>query len=171
MEQTTQTAVRIESPFPRSAWPRVWSWVADFRARVADDFAPSTLEEFVAAQMELAVRQKTWAVYRDDELCGLVSFEPMNVVTGLSHALFRRDFWGRDTTRIALRMVYAEIFANGVNKIVGTPFRDNHAMRSLAVSLGARNDGILREHTKRGGVFVDMVLLGLTKGDFEKCLS
>ncbi len=112
---------------------------------------------------------KTWGVYRAEELCGMVSFEPFNEVTGMSHALFRKDFWGKKTTHEALKLVYAEVFASGVNKIIGTPFRDNRAMISLAVAMGCKKEGVLREHTMRGGAFVDMVLLGLTKGDFEKC--
>jgi RimJ/RimL family protein N-acetyltransferase len=161
--------IRVETPFPAAAWPRVWQWVSDFRSRVADDFAPKTLEDFVAQQ--LASSGRTWATYRDGELCGMVSFEPVSPVSGLTHCLFRKDFWGRNTTREALRLVYTEIFAGGCHKVFGTPFRDNNAMISLARSIGFQREGVLREQTKRGGVFVDMVVLGMTKGDFEKWAS
>lgn len=161
--------IRVESPFPVAAWPRVWSWIEEFRSRVADDFGPRTLSEFVELQLGLEGRQKTWAVYKGGELCGMVSFEPSSDVTGTSHALFRRDFWGRATTEQALRLVYAEVFAGGTHKIVGTPFRDNHAMIALAHQVGFQKEGILREHTKRKGLYVDMVVMGMTQGDFERC--
>ena len=165
------SSVRVESPFPPSAWPRVWSWTRDFRTRVSDDFGPKTLADFVAGQMAADKNVRTWAVYRDGELCGMVSFEPASPVAGSSHTLFRKDFWGRGTTREALRQVYAEIFAGGIHKISGTPFRDNHAMIALATGLGFKKEGVLREQTMRGGKLTDIVILGLTKGDFEKCLS
>ena len=40
------SVVRVESPFPAHAVPRIWTWIERFRNRVADDFAPQTLEEF-----------------------------------------------------------------------------------------------------------------------------
>jgi RimJ/RimL family protein N-acetyltransferase len=164
--------VTVRSPFPVSAWPRVWSWIEDFRARVCDDFAPKTLEAFVLGQIHPAPNVKSWAVYRGEELCGLVLFTlGPNGLTGETHALFRKDFWGKVTTQAALRQVYAEVFASGVHRIYGTPFRDNHAMIALARSVGFQKEGIFRETTKRGGEFVDQVMLGMTQGDFEQCRS
>lgn len=92
-------------------------------------------------------------------------------LSGETHALFRKDFWGKATTQTALRLVYAEVFASGVHRIYGLPFSDNNAMISLARNVGFRREGVLRETTKRGGEFVDQVMLGMTQGDFEKCLS
>jgi RimJ/RimL family protein N-acetyltransferase len=122
--------------------------------------------------MEAPSNVKTWAVYRGSELCGMVSFTlGPNGLTGDTHALFRKDFWGKATTQTALRMVYGEIFASGVHRIHGAPFKDNGAMISLARTVGFQREGILRETTMRGGEYVDQVMLGMTEGDFEKCRS
>jgi RimJ/RimL family protein N-acetyltransferase len=163
--------IRVVSPFPSAAWPRVWAWIEDFRNRVADDFGPKTLQEFVAWQIARESIERTWAVYRDGELCGMASFVKGGPETGEAHALFRKDYWGRETTHTAMRMVYAEIFAAGIHKIVCLPFRDNNAMVALCKQLGFEREGTFREQTRRGGLLVDQAILGLTKGDFEKCLG
>lgn len=142
----------------------------DFRGRMVDDFAPATLEAFVARELG-AVNRTSWSVSRDGELCGVVSFDLESPVMGVASAIFRRDFWGHETTLPALRLVYAEIFASGVRKICGRAFRDNNAVLSVAAALGAKREGVLREHALRGGKMVDMVVTGLNQGDFERCRS
>lgn len=157
----------VRSPFPDHAWPRVWTWIQSFRARVCDDFAPKTLDEFVEQSIERAKRERTWGVYRDDELGGLITFHQINPVTGVSHVLFKRSFWGEATTIPAITAVYRELFAAGVRKISSAVFADNHAILSLARKIGAREEGLLRQHTQRDGRMVDMVALGLLKEDFD----
>lgn len=159
-------SVHVNSPFPCSAWPRVWSWLQDFRSRVVDDYAPATLEDFVHAQV-LAVRgQKDWGVWAGEELCGMVVFEALSPVLGSSYAIFRRDYWGPETSGPALRAIYAEIFAGTTQKITSIVFRDNNAILSALSGLGARREGVFRRHTMRGGRLVDMVATGLLKEDF-----
>jgi RimJ/RimL family protein N-acetyltransferase len=165
-------AVRVEKPFPDYALPRVWSWIQDFRARVTDDFSPQTLEEFVVQWEQLKAQRTTWGVWRGAELGGLVAWEPWPVPgVGVSHALFKREFWGRGTTRRALELVYGELFEDGVRKILGFPFASNHAIIGLGKSIGAKTEGVLRRQTLQGGKPVDLVILGLLKEDFEKCRS
>jgi RimJ/RimL family protein N-acetyltransferase len=165
-------AVRVEKPFPDYALPRVWSWIQQFRQRVTDDFSPQTLEEFVAQWEESKARQTTWGVWRGAELGGLVAWEPWPVPgVGVSHALFKRDFWGRATTRIALELVFGELFAGDVRKILGFPFGSNHAIIGLCKSIGMRTEGVLRKQTLQNGQPVDLVILGLLKEEFERCLS
>jgi RimJ/RimL family protein N-acetyltransferase len=162
-------SVQVNSPFPSSAWPRVWSWLQDFRARVVDDYAPATLEDFVERQT--AGPMRTWGVRKDGELCGVVWFEERSPVTGQSQAVFRKDYWGPETAGAGLRAVYAEIFAGGARKITSLVFRDNNAILSTLAALGARREGVLRKHTMRGGKLVDAVMTGLLKEDFERCRS
>jgi len=159
-------SVTVASPFPDHAWPRVWTWIQTFRARVCDDFAPKTLEEFVEQTLERAARERTWGVYRDDELGGLITFEQVNPVTGISHLLFKRSFWGEATTIPAIATVYREIFESGIRKICSAAFRDNYAILELARKIGAREEGLLRQQTQRNGRMVDMTALGLLKEDF-----
>ena len=91
--------IRVESPFPIEAWPRVWFWMDAFRGRVTDDFSPTTIDEFVPEMIELASRVETWGVWRgegsEEELGGMVSVlvESRNPRLGLARSLFKQDFW------------------------------------------------------------------------------
>ena len=172
--QAATTAVgadvlRLESPFPEYALPRVWTWIEDFRHRVADDFSPRTLGGFMRHWAERKPFRKTWGVWRGEELGGLVIYEPWQPGVGTSHALFKRSFWGRTTTRQALELVYAELFDSGVRKVVSFPFRANNAIIALGKSLGAVTEGLLKAQTLRDGQPVDVIILSLFKEDFERC--
>lgn len=164
----TDERLRVESPFPEYALPRVWTWIQDFRWRVSDDFAPDSLEAFVAEWQARREKQRTWAVYRGPEIGGLVTFEPWSPVAGTSHCLFKRSFWGHRTTIPALQAVYAEIFAGGCEKILSLAFKDNANILGLARAIGGQKEGVLRKQTRRRGELVDMIAIGLLKEDFER---
>lgn len=161
--------ITVETPFPEYAVPRVWTWMERFRSRVADDFAPKTLEEFVDDWERRG--SETWAVYRDGELGGLVTVEQVSPVVASSHCLFKKEFWGAETTIPALQQVYGKVFERGITKISSAVFHDNDTIKSLAYKIGAKREGMLRNQTLRGGKPVHMVVVGLLKEDFEKCLS
>ena len=163
------SVLRLERPFPEYALPRVWTWIEDFRHRVADDFSPKTLAEFMVHWREREPFRKTWGVWRGEDLGGLIVFEAWQPGVGTSHALFKRSFWGRTTTRAALELVYAELFESGVRKVVSFPFRGNNAIIALGKSLGAVTEGVLKAQTLRDGQPVDVIILSLFKEDFEKC--
>jgi RimJ/RimL family protein N-acetyltransferase len=142
----------------------------EFRRRVTDDFSPRTLADLVAQWEKTKPARRTWGVWRGDELGGLVVWEPWPTPgIGESSALFKRSFWGRDTARTALRLVYGELFADGVRKILSLPFRHNCAIVELQKSVGARVEGRLREQTYADGKPIGVLVLGLLKEDFEKC--
>jgi RimJ/RimL family protein N-acetyltransferase len=151
----------------------VWAWIEEFRDRIADDFAPQTLDEFVDQWVAENGSRKTWGVWRADDLGGLVIWQPDPRIPGIgtTHAVFKKTFWGRATTRPALAEIYTELFGSGVRKIQALPFRSNNAIIALAKSGGARTEGILERHTMRRGKLVDVVILALFKEDFQRCLS
>ena len=159
--------VTIERPFPAYALPRVWGWTVESRRQVADDFAVSTLEAFVNEwEAADAAGRSTWGVWRDKELGGVVTSAHINPMCVDAHCVFKRSFWGHDTTVEALRLVFEEIFAEGVVKITATAFHDNHALLGLVRKLGFQKEGVLRQQTRRNGEMVDVVLIGLTKAAF-----
>jgi len=158
--------VRVESPFPDYAVPRVWTWIETFRHRVADDFAPQTLPEFVRYWEQRKLIDRTWGVWRGEDLGGLITIEELNPAVVSSHCLFKRSFWGPEITVEALRQVYSEIFNEGYQKIVSFAFRDNSQLLGLARKLGAEKEGVLRRQTVREGKPVDMIAIGLLREDF-----
>ena len=161
--------IRLESPFPAHALPRAWLWMESFRTRVADDFSPKTLEEFMAKMLNPQPTEKTWGVYRDEELGGIVSFQRLSPWLGTAHCVFKPAFWGWATTVPALRVAFDEIFAGGVGKLTFPVFANNKAVIALIVTgLGGYREGVLKQHTVRDGEPVDMLVCRLTKGEYEK---
>lgn len=158
--------VRIETPFPEHAVPRIWIWTQEFRWRVADDFGPKTLEEFVEKWRERERVQQNWAVYRGEELGGVITVCPMSPVVVTVHCVFKKSFWGSETTLRALRLLYTEVFKGDCTKVLSFAFRDNSQLLGLARRLGAKKEGVLRKQTRRNGKPTDMIAIGLLKEDF-----
>lgn len=164
--------IEIVSPFPDVAVPRLWIWAQAFRSRVADDYAPSTLEEFVRDwERRAAAGRRSWGVERAGELGGMFCYDPITDGVGLVHTVFKKSFWGNETTLAALRIVLAELFDSGIRRVVFQCFADNASTVGLARKVGAVKEGVLRQDTMRGGKPVDVVVLGILKEDFEKWAS
>ena len=163
--------VRVDSPFPLFALPRLWTWVQRVRRHVCDDFSPTTIEQFVEQwQGDMARGGRTWAVYKGKDLVGLISAEQLSPVVATVHLLFHKSGWGHDTTVPALQEVFRDVFERA-QKITALVFADNANVIGLARKVGAEKEGVLRAHTLREGRPADMVALGLLKEDFEKCLN
>lgn len=166
-------AVEIVSPFPRYAVPKIWLWTLQFRSRVADDTAPKTLDDFVRDwdAHESRDARRTFAIYVDEQLAGLGTFERWSPWCGTTHVLFCKNFWGKETTVPALREFYQRIFTEeGCHKLLQYAFADNYQLFAIAKEIGAKIEGTLREQTFRNGVPTDMKIIGLLREDFEKCL-
>jgi RimJ/RimL family protein N-acetyltransferase len=155
----------VVSPFPEWAWPLVWAWTQTFRDRVMDDFSPPTCAHFLL-QMNRARPEDTYAVYRDEDLGGLVWLPRVSPIVAFSHVVYSRSFWGHATTLQATRQAYAAAFDAGVLKICSSSFVDNHQVRAFAKALGFREEGRRRQQTQRRGKLVDMLDYGLLKEDF-----
>lgn len=139
-----------------------------FLRRVADDFAPQTVEQFVDFSQKAASQSRTWGIYRDGELGGVICLDMVNPVTGLGHITCKKEFWGRKTTDPACQLALEAIFNEaGLLKISAMVFADNQAARSLYKRFGGKEEGVLRSQTMRGGEPVDMILVGLTAEDFK----
>ena len=136
-----------------------------FRTRVSDDFGPRDCGEFVE-RMHSVRPEETWGVYRGEDLGGMIVVQRLTPVLGFSHMVFSRAFWGRETPLAAARQVADAVFQSGIEKIASMAFADNHQVLAFGRSLGAREEGFRRKHTRRAGVLVDMVETGLLKEDF-----
>jgi RimJ/RimL family protein N-acetyltransferase len=167
--------MRVERGFPLSDVPRIWAWTETFRNRVADDWSPKTLEEFIGQwESEAARGRQAWSVFCDEELGGVILSSRLSPVVADAHAIFKKQFWGRATTLPVLEMVFAELFAEDADKppeqqlrkISSLVFRDNAAMIALAKSLRFEIEGTLLGHTLRSGSPIDMVVLSLQREDF-----
>lgn len=163
--------IEVISPFPLEALPRVWGWISTFRNRVADDYGPKDLGEFIDKSMSEIPSMTTWAVYRDGELGGMVTFQKWSPILGTCHCLFKKEMWGRKTTFPALEQIARQLFATGIKKISMCVFSDNKAIIALLKDLGGVTEGRYRQHTLRNGELVDMTTIALFEEGFKNVIS
>lgn len=160
--------IELVSPFPVYHVPRIWGWVQTFRDKVADDYAPKTIHDFVEDFRRKELNgQRSWAVIRDGEMGGVIQSEAISPGVRSIHAMFKREFWGHATTLPALRQACDQIFANDVRKLVALIFVDNGASINIAMSLGGVREGTLRAETIRNGEPVDVAIVGIHREAFK----
>lgn len=156
--------VEIREPFPEEAWPRVFGWMQPCWHQACDDFVKKDVGWFVDSMIELSLRSRTWGVWREGELGGLIALEPLNPVAGLAHLVFKKSFWGSKTTLAAANQALEKVLGGGeAGKICGHVFPDNHPMRAMYGKLGFREEGRLRGQTMRNGKPADVIACGLTR--------
>lgn len=154
--------VTLRSPFPPEDVPRIWTWMEPFRWRVSDDFSPKTLADFIPYFRALEARGKSWAVYRGDELGGVLNYEQVSPVVGSFHCIFKKAFWGRGTTAAAVTAALPEMFER-CQKMVVPVVVGNHSMLSLLTALGGSREGVLKGQSRRDGKPVDIALMSFFK--------
>jgi RimJ/RimL family protein N-acetyltransferase len=158
--------VELIKPFPFESLPRVWKWCSDFRQKVADDFGPKTMDEFITHMRSVWDRQKSWAIYNDGELGGLITFERVTPWLGTAHVLLKPDFQGKGIAVQACRQAVGEMFEEGIGKLSFYPLGGNLAIGSLLVNIGAKREGTLEGQTLSNGKPIDIWMYGLTKEKF-----
>jgi len=163
--------IEVISPFPTESLPRVWAWSERFRHQVSDDFSPQTQGEFVDAMLAAIGLQKTWAVYGDGELGGMITYQRLSPWVGTAHIFTKPNFQGKGLAPPALKIAFAEMFADGIGKLSFYPLAGNWAVGSLLINLGAKREGCLRSQTLAGGKPIDMHIFGLLKEEFEHALG
>lgn len=165
--------LEVKMPFNGRDWFDVWNWIEESGQwdKVADDRVPLDLEGFCAFQRELADSNArvSWGVWRDGILGGVISLDPDVDRPWIvhCHCVFRKAFWGYDTTIPALRAVAKEIYEAGIERIEMRVFSNNRAIRALVQKLGGVEEGVLRAQTKRGGENIDVVVYGMTRQEFN----
>jgi len=159
----TATKPMIElRDFDPSDWPVIWKWIERYYWKVADDYAPKTLREFVDASIRRGSRN--FGVYRDGELGGLIMFDQLSPILCECHIYFKRSFWGWGTTVPALRLAHAWATGPGGYKKGTSPvFESNRLMVRLLEHLGAVQEGFFRNHTTQRGKPVNVLYFSIFK--------
>ena len=159
--------IQVVNPFPFEALPRVWRWIEQFRAKVADDFAPRNLAQFMESMASQWDGQTSWAVLADGELGGLITYLKLSPWVGTAHCLFKPEFQAKGIAFKACHQAVSEMFATGIGKLVFYPMAGNLAIGSLVCSLGAKREGTLVAQTIVDGKPADILIYGLTKENFN----
>jgi RimJ/RimL family protein N-acetyltransferase len=169
MSNSPRLDLKVTDPFPFESLPRVWRWIEPFREKVADDFAPQDMESFLSFMGGKWEQMRSWAVYGDGELGGLILFERLSKWLGTAHILLKPDFHGRGLAVKACRSAFAEMFQEpGIGKLEFRVLAGNLAVGSLACNLGGKREGTLIGHTLSGGKPRDVWLYGLSKEEFAR---
>jgi ribosomal-protein-alanine N-acetyltransferase len=72
--------------------------------------------------------------------------------------------YGEEASKLLLRHAFSVL---GLRRVGAGTFADNRGMRSLAVKLGMRQEGIRRKAAFKNGKFVDLIEFGLLKQEFR----
>lgn len=160
--------IEVVSPFPFHALPKLWRWTESVRSRIADDFFPETLDAFVEywERLELGGR-RSWGFALEGVLRGAAVSARTGAICCDIHCVFERKHWPQDRTRQAMRLVVDELFSdtpnNRIEKISTMAFADNNSLTAIVRSFGGTREGLLRNHARRGGKLVDVMMLGLER--------
>src|ERR1700733_5441043 len=86
--------VEIREPFESYAWPNAWFWCEAVRNQFADDFFPSTLAQFVEQYSVRFGNARTFGLWKNKVLAGIVVLEPQSPVVATAHILLSKRLWG-----------------------------------------------------------------------------
>jgi RimJ/RimL family protein N-acetyltransferase len=144
-------------------WPLLWVWMQPYWSRVANDFSPDTIQDFVSMK-----RSQNWhrlAVYRNNELGGILEAEHVSPVVAQVHVTFKKSFWGWQTTLPAMRLGMEYLWRQGYSKIRAQVYPDNRAIIRVIKTLGGRLEAVLNSETKRDGKLTDLHQYCILKGE------
>jgi RimJ/RimL family protein N-acetyltransferase len=152
--------VTLCTPLPRSWWPLVWTWLQEDLSANCDDTGPQTAEAF---ELEMGLRahhEQTWGVLADDVPCGAIAVRLLTPRLAQTHGVvFTQAVHGLGVARDALMSVLQVLWSQGVEKVSATYFADNVKIRRCLAALGAVDEGLLRSHTVRAGVPIDLQMV------------
>jgi hypothetical protein len=145
-------------PWQASDWPALYTWALPVWSRFGDDFTSRDLGCFVDAMAQrVGPLDRHWGVYRDGELGGWLAEAHVNPVVCQGHALFKRSFFGRETTSRAIQLGIEKSWQRGYRKVWMLVFSDNSAIiRTIREDLGGVYEGTLLAQTQRDGKPVNM---------------
>ena len=163
MEYNQGTAIaakyEIISPFPEECLLVFWTWMAEFKEQMVDDFSPQTFQELAAkARQDLAAGGKSYAIMMNGNLVGCVWGEHVGDQVFSGHLVFDRDSLKSAEKLEATKLTLQQFFSEGARKIRWMALADNRAYRIFLRRLGATFEGELKRETRRQGELCDVVL-------------
>lgn len=149
--------MELVTPFPVDRLTDVWQWAQEFPSANFDDYGANQESDFIEQIKDRMKREVIWGVTKESRLCGIVAFLPITNRMGTFHGIcFAKGHCSFIEKRRAVQGVIDSLFSLGIEKICATYFSDNVKIDRFLADLGAIEEGVLRKHTVRGGVLVDM---------------
>lgn len=149
------------------AWPRhylhFWSLLNEFPEANFDDYGPKDITSF-SREMQ---RRKTagellYTATMALSKVGYIGVQPITERLAAFHGIcFAASVQGTGIPKQAVQMVIDDLFALGIQKISASFFAHNERVRRFLVSLGAKEEGLLKSHTMQQGKAIDMRLMAI----------
>jgi RimJ/RimL family protein N-acetyltransferase len=157
--------IEIKEPFPEWAWPKAWAWATSNR-RSFDDFFPPDLARFVEEYSVRFARARTFGLWKDSSLDGIVILEPNSPTVATAHILVARRLWGLPAAE--LRKVAGVAFERDpwLRRIQAFVPASNRLAIALSKRIGGTAEGTLRKAIMRNGRMEDAIVFGLTREEF-----
>lgn len=147
-------------PFPTEYYPNLFEWVNQYPERMMDDFWPKNLKDFTTVIETRNNTEQTILVKEGDCPVGFVGYMDCNEHVGsLRGVCFDKTVHGSGIAKCSVRQILQSQFDRGIHKINAFPFVDNTRSIAFYYSLGAKYEGVLREHTIRNGKLTDLLCL------------
>jgi RimJ/RimL family protein N-acetyltransferase len=164
--QPQMTPVYSLCPFPRESLPLAWSWLDEFPLANFDDYGPATEEAFcLEMARRLAAGESLLGVKLDGELVGFLGYATISPRLAAMHGIcFTKRVHGSGIAAWAVNELIETLYQCGVEKLSAHYFADNEKIRRLLAKCGAHDEGLLRIHTLRQGVPLDLRLVAFYGG-------
>lgn len=164
-------AVRVSAgdvslvPFQPAWIPLAWEWLHEFPEANFDDYGPKTLQEFAGDLLErVQGGQLIIGVVSGGVTVGIIGFQPLTERLGkFAGICFSKAVHGQGIAFSAVKMMLETLWVEGYEKIEMKFFADNERIANLFHKLGAHDEGMLFEHTLRGGRAIDCKLMGFVR--------
>lgn len=164
----------------REDMPALWRWSSDveYVLLIGDDPPhPRTLQSWhewyddeIASSRR--VGKQVFAIDHEDMLigtCGLYNVDPFNQACELGITIGERDCWNKGYGREAIGLLLDYAFRlRGLRRIwLGTLGNNERALRCYR-ACGFQEEGRLRAHLWSNGEYVDSIIMGLLKSEWDR---
>ncbi len=142
----------------------MWEWVNQAPEFNFDDYGP---QDYVAFTMEMRQRQLVEMqsiALLDHRPVGIMTFLPLTERMGMLHGIcFDESVHGKGVAQWAMMDFLAAVFDGPIEKICASFFADNLRVHRFLTKLGAEDEGLMRRHTIRKGLAIDMRMIAFFK--------
>lgn len=160
MTPAQQPKLELITPFPPEFYAEMYRWFIQTRDNFFDDFAPRDFDGVCQVITQRSETEYTCLVTENGTPVGFIGYQDLTPHVGtLRGVCFDKAVHGNGTAKRALRQVLQQQFDRGIHKINAFPFADNARSIGFYYKLGAKYEGLLREHTLRNGKLTDMLCL------------
>jgi RimJ/RimL family protein N-acetyltransferase len=175
-------------PFPISEIRRTYGWNHCYRTLTESDDTPNTPEVFVPYMERIIQTVPSWGIIdknhitnikHEAPLVGIIVFEPSFlpnsevIRNGFFHVATARKAWRTGLVDEAGLLVLKRLFAEipTLNRVSAYMIEKNFPAKALCKRVGFKFEGLMEDAITKNGCEENMVLFGLTRRNYNLCLT